>query len=103
MRSGSRLGQAEAFSSLGLRAKQRGDLKSAQEYTEKALAIDREIGNKLGQAGDLAALGLLAERRGEVDKARDLLNQARTLYETMGVGGQGPDNVRAALERLGPE
>jgi len=71
-------------------------------YFRKALDIDEEIGDRLGQANQLRRLGLVASQRGQARKARQLLNQAKALYEDIGAGGQGPEIVRRALERLGP-
>jgi hypothetical protein len=60
-----------------------------------------QIGDLLGQASQLASLGLLAERSGH-GQPQELLEQARALYEQAGAGGKGPQEVRRALERLGP-
>jgi tetratricopeptide (TPR) repeat protein len=97
---GNKLGQANQLGNLGNVYAERGDLDNAEEHCRRALAIDGEIGNRLGQADALAMLGQLAGERGHVDKARGLLAQAKALYDAMGAGGQGPDIVRPALERL---
>ena len=78
----------------------RRNFKNAEEHYKKALAIHEEIGNKLGQAQGLANLGLIAEQRNEVGIASVLLQQAAQLYEEMGVSGEGPEIIRAALQRL---
>lgn len=99
---GNLVGQAHALSGLGLIYLRRGELGKAEEFFKRALDIAEGMGEKLGQAILLSNLALVAERRAEPGKARYLLAGAKALYEALGTEGEGPENVRRALERLGP-
>ena len=95
------LGQARHLGNLANVYRLRGELGKAEDHLKRALAIHQQVGNKLGQADTLGNLGLLAAERGQLDSARKLLGQAQAFYkEETGAGGEGPDTVRAALQRL---
>ena len=94
------MGEAEDLANLGNVYVKRGDLQKASDYYRSALNIDKETGNRLGQARNLGNLGILAAEEGDKRRASELLRQATALYEAMGVGGEGPEIVREALQRL---
>jgi len=100
---GNRLGEARQLGNLGAVYARRGgpgDLDKAEEDHKQALDIHREIGNRLGEANQLGNLGLVHARRGELAKARERLQQAQAIYQKIGAGGEGPEKVRRALERI---
>ena len=100
---GNRLGQAADLTNLGNVYLQRGgsdNLDKAEECLKQALDIDRETGNRLGEAIELDTLGHVYLQRGDAQRAKDYLQRARALYQLIGAGGEGPENVRQALERL---
>ena len=51
-----------------------GEYHKAKEYTEKALAIQIEIGDKEGEAADYGNLGTVFTSHGEYDKAKKYLD-----------------------------
>jgi len=97
---GSRLGEGRDLYGLGNVYADRGEMDKAEASYEQALAIHREIGNRLDEANVLGNLGIVFLRRGDTKKARDYLQQAQDIYREIGAGGEGPENVRRALERI---
>ncbi len=75
-------------------------MEKAEEHHKRALEIDQAIGNKLGEAEDLGNLGGIAAERDNPGEARALLQRAVALYEAIGAGGEGPEAVAEALQRL---
>ena len=55
----------------------------------------------MGEAQDLANLGWLKTDTDDRDEACQWLQEALAIYQDIGAGGEGPDNVRAKLEELG--
>ena len=98
---GNRLGEANTLGNLGSVDSLQGNIVKAEEHHQQALVIDREIGNRSGEAEDLGNLGLLAATGDDRDEACQRLNEALSIYNELGAGGQGPDLVRAKLEELG--
>ncbi len=100
---GDRLGEARDLGNLGNVYLQRGgpgDVDKAEEHHKEALEVFREIDYRLGEANTLGNLGIVYLQRGEREKARDHLEQAQTIYQRIGAGGQGPETVRRTLELI---
>src|SRR5262249_24091818 len=69
---------------LGLVARDRGDLRAAQDYHRKAFAIfERLAPNSLAVAGSLANLGRVAYDRGDLEAAQDYHNRALAIKERL--------------------
>jgi tetratricopeptide (TPR) repeat protein len=98
---GDRLGEANQLGNLGIVYGQRngpGDLDKAEKHFKQALEIAGEIGNRLVEASQLANLGNVYRQRGDLSKAGEYLQQAQTIYQKIGAGGEGPEIAREALE-----
>jgi tetratricopeptide (TPR) repeat protein len=99
-RAGDRLGQALQMGNLGLIYMHKTELTKAWEHLLKALRLYQEIGDRLGEASMFQKLGLLAWALGLTEAAETLLREAKALYDDAGAGGEGPEKVRLALQRL---
>ena len=97
---GNRSGLAAQLGNLGIVYADRGEMGRAERYFQQALLIDREIGSRRGEADDLNNLGLLYAQRGKLEKAKEYLQQAQAIYQQIGTGGERPETVRRALERI---
>jgi len=97
---GNRLGEAQDLGNLSNVYADRGDLDKAVEQFNLILDIHREIGDRLGEAQDLGNLGVIYLQRGDLEKAKEYLQQAQAIYREIGAGGEGPEKVRQALERI---
>ena len=100
---GYRLGEAQDLGNLGNVYAQQGDPERAKANYEQALVIDREIAYRLGEAIQLGSLGLLATEGNDHAEACQRLKEALSIFDEIGAGGEDPDTVRAALEKLGCE
>ncbi len=80
-----------------------GRLEAARTYFEKALAIVRRIGDRLREAPTLGSLGMISMVANRRDEACRLLKEAHSLFAQLGVVGENPDKVSAALRELGCE
>ena len=100
---GYRLGEAQDLGNLGNVYLQRGgpgDVDKAEEHFKLALDMHREISNRMGEALQMTNLGLVYVQRRDTKKAREYLQQAQAIYQQIGTGGEGPENVRGALEHI---
>ncbi|MER0171136.1 MAG: tetratricopeptide repeat protein [Nitrosomonas sp.] len=61
----------------------RNDLEGAVEFTEKALAINEELGNKEGIAINYGNLGNIYRTRGDTDRARKYWKQSLALFQQL--------------------
>lgn len=78
---GHRIGQAEAFNSLGELSCRTSATAQARGYHAEALAIAREIGLPLQQARALEGTGRSHLADGELPEAARHLQQALTIYQ----------------------
>ncbi|MFE9776356.1 tetratricopeptide repeat protein [Streptomyces sp. NPDC005931] len=79
-----RASEADALDNLGYVALDRGDLNTAHQHHEQALALYQHTGNRLGQALALTNLGNVARERGDQETAEQHYQQALTLYQQAG-------------------
>ena len=89
--------RAKLFYAAGVMAAEQGDLGSAQQRFEEALALRRELGDARDIASSLMALGNMAQLRGDYD-------QATTFYEeSLGLFREVPywPGIAAGLNNLG--
>jgi tetratricopeptide (TPR) repeat protein len=82
---GLRLLEGPALTALATVLLNSGDLTTATEQAEQALAVQRETNQRLGQARALEILGEVAAKRGAHDRAVQSWRRAQRLYEEAGV------------------
>ena len=75
---------ASDLGNLGVIAQIRGDLDKAEEYYQRSLAIEEELGRKEGMASDLGNLEGLAQRRGDLARAEEYHWRALAIDEELG-------------------
>ena len=81
-----RRGEANALSSLGEVALQRGQLEEAEAYYRRALVMVREMHDRFLEAGTRSGLATIYVQRGEHDLAEELYRQALDLARTTQAG-----------------
>ncbi|RMX53881.1 hypothetical protein pdam_00018615, partial [Pocillopora damicornis] len=79
-----RSGEAKDYRHLGLISLKRGEYDKAQEYFEKALTIDMEIGEREGVVLNYNNLGLCFQSLGKYDMAEEYIKQALLLSKDIG-------------------
>ena len=75
---------ANSHMQLGLVAKARGDLPTAQKHLSLALEIDKDAENPVGIAKDLEQIGLLYQQQRSWTEAYRQLDRAIRLYAILG-------------------
>lgn len=60
------------------------DFPAAEEWYERAFAINRSLGKRVGEAESALQLALLADRRGDWDRARELLQGSHQVFLAAG-------------------
>lgn len=83
-RAGDRVGQAEAWESVGKAYFQARRLDEAETSHRTALQIRREIGDRFGEAKSTNALGLIGLRRRRLEDARSFFDQSREIFQDLG-------------------
>jgi tetratricopeptide (TPR) repeat protein/transcriptional regulator with XRE-family HTH domain len=81
---GDRLGQANAFVSLGAVRRLMSDYPGAAQALEQALNIYRDLGDRLGHAGALRELGIFRWVTSDYPAAVQALEQALSIYRDLG-------------------
>ncbi|MCA9271989.1 MAG: tetratricopeptide repeat protein, partial [Phycisphaerales bacterium] len=81
---GRKVGIASEFGNLGLIEDTRGNLDAAEDYYQRALAINETLGHKAGIAAALGNLGLIEEMRGNLETAEDYLIRSLAINEAIG-------------------
>ena len=76
--------QAKALSNAGVLMMLHGDVEESVRFTEKALALERELGNKKGIANLLGHLGIIAARQGDFSRSRTLHEESLSLSWELG-------------------
>ena len=79
-----RSGEAKDYRHLGLISLKRGEYDKAQEYFEKALTIDMEIGEREGVVLNYNYLGLCFQSLGKYDMAEEYIKQTLLLSKDIG-------------------
>ncbi len=84
---GDRSGQGGSSGGLGLAYDSLGEYEQAIDYHKQWLEIKRGIGNRLGEGNSLfnLALALVSQSASNRDQALGLWQQARDIYEAIGV------------------
>ena len=75
---------AGAYLQLGRVAQHRGDLGAAQDWSQQALAIQKELGDRPGIAATYHQLGTVARDRGDLSAAEDCCRKALAIREVLG-------------------
>jgi tetratricopeptide (TPR) repeat protein len=65
-------------------AQYRGELSQAQEWCQKSLQIEEELGNRAGMAASYHQLGRIAQDRGELSQAFEWYQKALQIFEELG-------------------
>ncbi|MEM0928568.1 MAG: tetratricopeptide repeat protein [Pseudomonadota bacterium] len=94
--------QAISLGNLGLIAQTRGDLDAAEDYHQRSLALEEELGRKEGMASELANLGNIAFDRGDVAGACANYRQAEGLFAEIGMRRE-LEQVRTLIAALCPD
>ena len=94
---GDRRGEAAALRVLGMSARRRGDLDTADTHLEASLAICRAEGDRHGAAMALVNLGIRAQERRQYGRAVAHLEEALALFRAIGETRR----VARTLMRLG--
>jgi hypothetical protein len=64
-------------------AQSRGDLEEAEQYYERSLALQQEIGDRSGEAKSLNNLGLVAQSRGDLEEAEQYHERSLAIAEQL--------------------
>jgi DNA-binding SARP family transcriptional activator/tetratricopeptide (TPR) repeat protein len=96
--SGQRVGQSNAWESIGIIRRRNGDHAGAVDAFRRAIDLARAVANLDGEAAAVRSLAEACESGGDVDAARQAWRQALALYDQM--ESPSADEVRARLRRL---
>ena len=91
---------AGQLGNIGNVYRRQGELGRALECYQQAYAVSERLKDPEIMAIALASMGLIYAQQGDLEKARQHLEQAQTLYQAVGIKGEGPDTVAHALEAL---
>jgi tetratricopeptide (TPR) repeat protein len=75
---------AQAHNLLGVLARRRGDLTTADQHLQRSLQLARECRDPVAQVAALNNLALVCEEADEIDRALELTRQALTLCAAYG-------------------
>jgi tetratricopeptide (TPR) repeat protein len=98
-RGGSRRDRASTTRMQGLVARQRGDWTEAEQYTQEALTVYRELGEEQNEAMILNDLGAIAYQQQQDDRAKAFYLQALEISEQIG-SREGQAYISGSLGRL---
>ncbi|CAH3034462.1 unnamed protein product, partial [Pocillopora meandrina] len=90
--------EATSYANMGVLFRSLGKYDKAQEYLEKALAIQIEIGDRYGETAVYGSLGIVFQSLGKYDKARQYLEKALAIKIEIG----DRDGEAASYTNLGP-
>ena len=92
-------GEGKALGNLGAAYQALGQYQTAIDYHQQSLEIKRDLGDRHGEAITCFNLGLALENTKQKSAAIEAYDNARQLYEAMGLDAQ-VQNCDAAIERL---
>ncbi len=72
------------YHQLGIVAQQRGRLDDAEQWYQRSLTIEEQLGDQPGMAGSYHQLGMVAHRRGRLDEAEQWYQRSLTIKEQLG-------------------
>jgi tetratricopeptide (TPR) repeat protein len=75
---------ATGYHQLGIVAQLRGRLDDAEDWYQRSLTIEEELGNQPGMATSYHQLGIVAQLRGRLDDAEDWYRCSLTIEEELG-------------------
>lgn len=75
---------AMTYHQLGRVAQDRGDLGTAEDWYQKALAIQQELGDRPSLASTYHNLGRVAQDRGDLGTAQDWYQKSLAIKEELG-------------------
>ena len=75
---------ATAYHQLGRVAEERGELDTAEQWYQRSLTIEEQLGNQPGMASSYHQLGMVAQDRGELDTAEQWYQRSLTIEEQLG-------------------
>ena len=81
---GDRPGIAADYHQFGIVAQLRGRLDEAEDWSAKALAIEKELGDRPGMARAYHRLGMVAQLRGRLDEAQEWYTRSLAIGEELG-------------------
>ena len=76
--------QVPDYGDLGAFFESLGEYEKGKEYTEKALAIRKEIGDRKAEAVNYGSLGTLFRSLGEYEKAKEFTEKAPVIRKELG-------------------
>jgi len=74
---------AGSFHELGITARSRGRLDSAEDWFRRSLVIKEELGNRSGTADTYQNLGIIAQDRGQLDDAEDWYRRSLAIKQEL--------------------
>ncbi len=83
-RSTARTWEGRTLFNIGLVYGQLGQYSQALEYSQQALAINREVGDRLWEGRTLNSLGIISDSLGQYAKALEFYQQALAIYKEIG-------------------